>query len=525
MLKKLLSMAMALIMATGLLAGCGGPAKQESASPITYAEGDSIYPMQCEDELVLWTVTLNSEDLNTSPFGLAWQEQTGVKLKFEQPMGSGLEPLNTLLASGTLPDIMVTDLSAVPGGIQKMADDGVIVALNDYIDAYAPNLKKYLEENPEIAKMVRSDDGNYYYFPFVRQDERLTSSQGLALRKDMLDKAGLAVPETIDEWTEVLRAFKAQGADAPFSTSNFVFDELANGFIGGAYGTTGNYYIKDGKVKYGFMEEEMKDMLGLYKAWYDEGLLDRNIVSVADIDGQIFQGETAASILWAGSGMGKYMNAKPSPEFDLVAAPAAVLEKGQVSDFGGKGFLPGNANCGYITTACKNIELAVRLLDYGFSEAGHVLFNFGIEGESFNWVDGYPAYTDIILKNPEGKSISEAMKPYLCASGSFPGIQDYRYLEQYYQLQAQKDAPDVWSKCNSTETKIPKLIFTTEESDRMAAIKTNVDTCAQEWAFKFITGDKSLENDFDKFRDELRTYGVEDVLEIYQAAYDRYLKR
>ena len=524
-IKKMLSMAIALIMATSILAGCNkGPGKQENASPITYAE--NIYPMQCEDELLVWTNSLNSEDLNTIPFGLAWQEQTGVKVKFDQPIGSGLEPLNTLLASGQLPDIMITDLYAAPGGIMKMASDGVIIPLDDYIDAYAPNLKKYLEENPEVAKQVKSDDGHFYYFPFVRQDERLTASQGLALRKDMLDKAGLDVPTTIDEWTEVLRAFKAQGADAPFSASTFNWTEFPKGFIMGAYGTKGTFYVENDKVKYGYLEEDkMKGALGIFRDWYDEGLLDRNIVDVADLDGQIFQGKTAASILWAGSGMGKYMNAKPSPEFELVAAPPAVLEEGQVNNFAGGGFLAGTSNCGYITTACKNIELAVRFLDYGFSEAGHILMNFGIEGESFNWVDGYPAYTDVILKNPDGKSISEAMKPYIVASGSFPGVQDYRYLEPYYQLECQKNAPVEWAKGNATATELPRLMFTAEESDKVAPIKTNIDTCSDEWAFKFITGAASLEDDYDKFKSELETYGINEILEIYQAAYDRYLKR
>ena len=522
--KKLLSLVAALLSATCLLSACGGgPAKQENASPVTYAEGDSIYPMQCEDELTLWT-GMNTEDLNKTPLGLAWQEQTGAKIHFEQPVSNGAEAMNTLLASGQLPDIMVTDFTAMPGGVQKMVDDGVIIELDQYIDAYAPNFKKYLEENPEVAKQIRSDDGHYYYFPFVRGDERLTASQGLALRKDLLDKAGLDVPVTVDDWTEVLRAFKEQGASAPFSSSNFWLSEIKYGFIGGAYGVTGDYYIDNGTVKYGFMEDKMIDVLKLYNSWYEEGLLDRNIVSVADIDGQIFQGETAASILWAGSGIGKYMNAKPSPEFDFVAAAPAVLEEGQVSQFGGKGFLYGGTNNAYITTACKNIELAMRFIDYNYSEAGHILMNFGIEGESFNWVDGYPAYTDEILKNPEGKSISEAMKPYLQASSSFPGIQDYRYLEQYYQLQNQKDAVGVWSVADTSATRMPNIIFTAEESDKLSTIATNIQTCAEEWAFKFITGTMPIEK-FDDFRAELKTFGIEEAIKIYQAAYDRFEAR
>ena len=36
---------------------------------------------------------------------------------------------------------------------------------------------------------------------------------------------------------------------------------------------------------------------------------------------------------------------------------------------------------------CKNVELAARYLVYGFTEEGHNVYNFGVEGESYNWVD------------------------------------------------------------------------------------------------------------------------------------------
>lgn len=519
--KKLLSAIAVLLSSACLLAGCGGPKGQESASPITFPEDGSVYPMVCEDELTVWATTLGP-DQNESPFGKALQAQTGAKLKFEQPVG-GMEALNTLLASGELPDIIISDLSAAPGGVAKMVEDEVVVELDEYLKAYAPNLMAYLKAHPEVDKQIKSDDGHYYFFPMVREDERLTSSQGLAIRKDMLDKAGLAVPTTVDEWTAALTAFKEQGASAPLSF-DMIWGEMINGFISGAYDVKGDYYIDNGTVKYGFMEDKMIDAIKLYKKWYDEGLLDHNIVSVPDLDGQIIQGETAASIMWAGSGLGKYMNAVKDGKFELVAAPAVVLNKGDVSRFGNKGFLYSKQGNAYISTDCKNIELAVRMLDYGYGEAGINLFNYGIEGESFTFVDGVPTYTNTILKPDDGKSISEAMQPYLLASGSMPSIQQWGYLNQYYQLQQQKDAVTVWSQCNSTDTMLPNLTFTTEESDRLAEITTNVTTCSQEMLFKFITGAASLD-DYDDFKAQLEGYGVNDALEIYQAAYDRYLKR
>ena len=68
-----------------------------------------------------------------------------------------------------MPDIIEYKWINYAGGPQKAIDDGVIIALNDYMQ-YAPNLKKFLDEHPDIANMVKTDEGNYYCFPFLRGD-------------------------------------------------------------------------------------------------------------------------------------------------------------------------------------------------------------------------------------------------------------------------------------------------------------------------------------------------------------------
>lgn len=516
--KKVVSSIVAMLSAVSLLGGCGGGNK--TASTVNYPDG-ATYPMECEDTLTVWSTCLPG-DMNASALGKAWSEQTGAKLTFEQPVG-GMESLNTLLASGELPDIMITAMSAAPGGVSQQVEDGVIIELDDYLEKYAPNLMKYLEENPEVDKMIKSDDGHYYYFPFVRGDERLTASQGIALRGDMLKKANLDVPETIDEWYEVLKAFKAQGAEAPLSYD--MINEESTGYFFGAYGVMANFYLDGDTVKYGFMEDGMKDALTTFNKWYNEGLLDHNIVSVPDLDGQILTSKTAASVMWAGSGLGKYMTSMANdPSFELIPVQPPVLKKGELSKFGSKGFLYSDQGNAYITTDCKNVELAVRFLDYGFGEEGHRLLNFGVEGESYTMVDGKETYTENIINPADGKSMSEALKEYVLASGSGPFVQDYGYIEQYYQLDQQKQALTEWSKSTGSESKIPTVSFTSEESGRLAEITTNISTYAQEMMYKYITGSESLDN-YESFKEQLKDFGVEEAIEIYQAAVDRYNKR
>lgn len=81
------------------------------------------------------------------------------------------------------------------------------------------NLSKVMQEHPEIGKMIKSSGGNYYCFPCLRGLEspnKTEFSSGFLYRADALADLGFdQVPETIDEWEEVLRAAKAAGYSKP----------------------------------------------------------------------------------------------------------------------------------------------------------------------------------------------------------------------------------------------------------------------------------------------------------------------
>ncbi|GGA00276.1 hypothetical protein GCM10008018_53290 [Paenibacillus marchantiophytorum] len=107
------------------------------------------------------------------PFFQDWQKKTGVPVKFTAPpTGQVKEALNVMLASGDLPDMIEYNfLNDFPGGPEKAIKDGYILKLNDLFDKYAPNLMKYLKEHPEVDKLIKTDNGSYYAFPFIRGDD------------------------------------------------------------------------------------------------------------------------------------------------------------------------------------------------------------------------------------------------------------------------------------------------------------------------------------------------------------------
>lgn len=538
--KKAASAFMAAAMAATMLAGCGSKtADTQTTAQETLpqpASGEFSYPVTSDEVLTYWcelnqNVSANYSNLGETPFAKELMKETGVTIDFQHPPANqGKEQFSLLLADGNLPDLMEYAWMNYPGGPEKAIRDGNIMALNEVFEKYCPNVMKYLEENPDVDKMIKTDDGNYYVFPFVRGDEALCHTIGPMLREDWLEELGLEVPTTIDEWHTVLTAFKEKkGAAAPF-TWEYTMEALTqeNPFTY-AYGASKTYYIgSDKKVHFGAVEDGYKQYLTTFNQWYKEGLIDQDLATLAldQVSAKMTNGQGGASMGWAGSRMGTWITAgqKTDPNYMLVAAPYPTLEKGAKPEMGQIDNRYPNQGCVAITTSCKNVELAARLLDYAYSEEGHMLFNFGIEGESYTMIDGYPTYTDQILNNPEGWSVAQSLSAYIRGNYNGPFVQDIRYLEQYYTLENQRETPAVWGNSNAAAHKVPPITPTAEESKEFSTIMNEINTYRDEMTLKFIFGTESLDQ-FDQYVKTIENMGLKRALEIQNAALDRYNSR
>ncbi|MCD7820502.1 MAG: extracellular solute-binding protein [Lachnospiraceae bacterium] len=525
--------------------GCGtsGSDSQESQSWTEEAQDSQetvdlefSYPMNIDVVLTYWceldtNVSANYDNLGDTPFGQQWQEETGVTVEFQHPpLNQGSEQFSFLLADGNLPDLMEYSWINYPGGPEKAIQDGVIYELTDIMNEYCPNLKKYLEENPDIDKMIKTDEGHYYCFPFIRGDESLCNTIGLMLRQDWLDVLGMDVPSTIDEWHEVLVAFRDQmGADSPFSYE-YTMGALTNANpFAYAFGTCREFYLgEDGQVHFGPAEDGYKQYLELFHQWYAEGLLDQNLatLSLDQVSAKITTGEAGASIGWAGSRMGTWINTavQTNPDYMLVCAPYPTLSKGDDPEMGQIDNQYPGQGCVAITTSCTEIEAAARLLDYAYSEEGHMLFNFGIKGESYVMIDGYPTFADEVINNADGWSVAQSLSAYIRGNYNGPFVQDERYLEQYYTYETQKESAAIWGETNAAQYKVPPITPTEEESKEYSANMNKINTYCDEMALKFIFGDESTDS-FDTFVETLYDLGLERVLEIQNAALARYNAR
>lgn len=546
--KRLTALFASVVMVSAVVSGCGNEVKetQTATKESTTTENTVVaepsevvkefsYPMEGDHSLTYWVqlntaVSANFANLGDTEYAKALSEQTGIKVEYQHAAaGQDKEAFNLMIADGNLPDIIEWQwINSYSGGPTKAIADGVILPLNDIIDEYCPNLKAYLAEHPEIDKEIRTDDGDYYIFPGVSAPE-VGVTFGAYFREDLLAELGMEVPDTIDEWYTVLTAFKNElGVEVPLSGSvNYL---LKHGSIGYAYGVGSlDFVVNDGKIVYGPYTDNFKEYLMTMNKWYEEGLIDVDLATIKNnqVTAKVAAGTVGASMGYLASGMQKQLETgiaeSGDPDFSLVAAPIPQVTEGVPAEYAKASALV-YANGAAITTQCKDVEAAARLLDYLYSEPGDLLFNYGVEGVSYEVVDGKPTYTDEIFNNPDGLEQSNALGKYQRASYNGVGIQDpERYLQTLTHDNI-KDALGVWSIEGATEHIMPSLTHTIEESSEYSTIMSEVNTYVEEMLVKFVLGTESFDN-WDTYIKTLEQYGIARAIEIKQAAYDRYLLR
>lgn len=288
--KKALTVALPTAM---LLSGCGSSGGTSASSTTTskkveipksdVVKGETdqeTYPISDEKiTLTMWYPMAGSmgnlSDYNEGEFWQWLEEKTNIHIEFIVPAaGTEAESFNLLFTSDNLPDIIYDQVNSqmYRDGMDACIEDGYIVDMAQHLDE-APNYVSWLNSIEGTDKNVFTDSGKMYgMWGFWDNMENGYADQGISIRKDFLDKVGMDVPTTYDEWEKVLTAFKDQlGIEAPLYTSKYGIDY--GDFMAG-YGVAPYFYQVDGKIKYGPMEDGYKDYLTMMHDWYQKGLLD-----------------------------------------------------------------------------------------------------------------------------------------------------------------------------------------------------------------------------------------------------------
>ena len=266
---------------------------------------------------------------------------------------------------------------------------------------------------------------------------------------------------------------------------------------------------------------------GLLNKLYKEGLIDPDfaIQDRKQMNAKVLADQAGAWWGFAGSDLGTFMTqmaGKEPKSFNLSGAPYPIGPAKKPYSFESAPVRPVSGYGLAITTACKHPAEAMKWIDYAYSKEGNLLYNFGVEGLTYNMVNGYPKYTDLIMKNPDGLPVATAMAKHILGSQNWALVQDIRYFEQFQSALAMK-AIGVWTKAERDRV-VPPLSLSAAESQAISSKLNEINTYAEEMYIKFIIGTVPL-SDFDKFVSTIKQLGIDEVVKVYQAALERYGKR
>ena len=167
--KKALLLCMAAVLVISAV-GCGNKGE------VSFDAGSGEMPetLSIYASLGPYTLKAGAKDYNDTLQFQLLEELTGCHIEWVHPAeGAATEKFNLLIASGQLPDMMVTQWVGVAGGAKSFAEDDVIIPLKQLINDNMPSLKAYNEANPHVLKQYTADDGEIYYIPFVKGNAEL----------------------------------------------------------------------------------------------------------------------------------------------------------------------------------------------------------------------------------------------------------------------------------------------------------------------------------------------------------------
>ena len=177
--KKSIAMEMSVLMAAGMLAGCGSNGSTSSSTASGSASSAS-------GEVSTDGVTISIFDKNSGsntfddPVAKAIEEKTGVKIQVENPTGDPLEKLNLMLTGQNYPDIVLMDRGN--DIVNRYIEAGALLPLNDLIDEYGPDVKEMYGET--LNKSRYTDGKNYYLNNWYGEDPDPVA--GVLMRYDYL---------------------------------------------------------------------------------------------------------------------------------------------------------------------------------------------------------------------------------------------------------------------------------------------------------------------------------------------------
>ena len=483
------------------------------------------------------------------------QQEAGISIDWTTMKESLAEQVNIRIAGGELPDAFM-GVGFSNYDISRYGDDGTFIDPTPYLtEEYMPNLSKILDENPDIRSAITMDDGYIYGLPAgermgtagigAPEDYSIYSvPQFSMINKAWLDDLGLPVPTTLEELHAALKAFKdndmsakyygnAPGSTIPMSTG---FDQwcwgqnifyAGFGFTNWPNDVCNDLVLKDdGTVEFMCVTDQYRQAVSYFHDWYAEGLMDVEMFSQTDTQliSKCSQGYVGVSTWWyIEELMGDY--AKDYVFLPILDGPDGTHN---VTIRTGGGINSGQLN---ITKACKSPANLLKFYDRWYDPEIVMQLQYGPIGTYFTEQDEdgvWQSITDEEAQEEFGKSlaelkgVNEVYGPKLILSnyyGSTFALEDAAVIRL-------TDLYETWMPYVEEKSAYPTdCVFSEDELDVIDRYKTDFENTVSEQEGLWIKEGGPTDGEWDAYVKKLKdTCGMEELLKVYQDAYDRYME-
>ena len=533
----------------GGTAPAAAPAAGETETPAT-AAGEDAGGMPSFRVIIGRPAII--EDLQTNDVSIWLEEHTGIFVQYDQlPMEGIDERVALMIAGGDLPDAFIHSSISAAQVVQFGIMDEQFIPLDNLIHSYIPNLIDAMNHYGRGLDLIRQVDGQIWGLPAINPCYHCSRAHRMWVNVEWRDNLNIPVPTTIDEFTDMLRSFRDND---PTGTGSEVIP-LSGSMTGSGWHTQSLFFLAQSflpfdHIQHGFMvdandrvynaitDPRFREALRYLNMLHTEGLM---------YSGALIQDQDMLRM--------QMMN----PGHALVGAASGGFH-GQLGEIGSermRQYLPQRPLIGpggeqhswsslqepminrlVITRVAEDPALIARWANYFYShEVTATLYN-GLEDIGWRWAEGGEVG---FHGNP---ALWFALVPYFAEMGGqrndvWTQLGIFNYSHSWRVGQAVEPGVDLYSPeglenllhivteqymepYNWDHLVLPTLNLTADEFNVVGILRTEWEIFFEESIFNFVSGQWNLEGDWDTFINNVYgVYRMNDMLEIYQAAFDR----
>ncbi|MBQ6786873.1 MAG: extracellular solute-binding protein [Lachnospiraceae bacterium] len=542
MKRKVLALVLTGAMTMTALAGCGSNEQASTENAAGGAEAtaeasnnfnETGYPIVNEQITLKVMMAIRDSDSLTNPDEMPavqrLEELTNINIEWDMIKGSDWKTkTNLMFSSGEYPDIIIC-----PNGEGYIDDEeygvtqGLVIPLDDYIEKYMPiyNERIAAEASDPTVSLIASDGQKYSVGYLVGQN--INTSAHTFINQEWLDAVGMEAPTTVDELTEVLRAFKTQDPNGNGEADEVPLQMgLDTGYYGFRYilpmfGVPADadkwIYIDDNKkVQFAADKVEFRAAVEWLHQMYEEGLTDPEILSqdYNTVETKLKEGNVGLFHAWRLLAMGfddgvaanSVCILPPSAE-GTNALMHRMLEVAR----------PG----AFVTCTNENIPATMRLLDAMLDTEMQFSLYYGEQDatDGTGWTYNENGKIDSLNTG------AVEVRNYLDCNTMFfaPG----EYISSTFNMPAQRIEKTTYCKDYDAAGHIQKYAndyldmapLTAEQVAESNLTETDINKTVWEGVSSFVT-DGVTDESWNEFVGKFETMGVTEYVQMYQTAID-----